>query len=163
MTDYQVSIQNRIYKVSIENDQLLVDGQEVAIDLETIDQKGLHILRKPNQNTDTILEAGQSGHYQIQIDGKHLSAQVRSGSTPQNSGQIKKSGNIHSPMPGMVVDILVKIGDRVKKGQTILIQEAMKMQMKLKAPESGIIQSISAIAGERVDKGTLLISLVPGT
>ena len=66
-------------------------------------------------------------------------------------------------MPGMVVDILVKIGDRVKKGQTILIQEAMKMQMKLKAPESGIIQSISAIAGERVDKGTLLISLVPGT
>ncbi len=159
MTDYKVNVQNRTYQVTIEEDQLIVDGEKVSFDLESLDQKGLHILRKPNQNTEAIMEAGKNGHYQIQIGGKHLSAQVISGTAPSSSSTQPEEGTIHSPMPGLIVDVLVKIGDHVKKGQTILIQEAMKMQMKLKAPESGIIRAISTSAGERVDKGVLLVSL----
>lgn len=161
MANYKVNIMNRIYEVTIDDDKLIVDGQAVSYDLESFNPKGLHIIRTPNQNTEAILEPGQSGEYQIQIDGMHLNAQVVSGSGEFEEKETSGKGSIHSPMPGLIVDILVNIGDRVKKGQTILIQEAMKMQMKLKAPESGIIKSISTTAGERVEKGVLLISLAP--
>ncbi len=66
---------------------------------------------------------------------------------------------ILSFIPGTIVEIYVKEGQRVKKGELLLILDAMKMQNKLKCPKDGVIKSIPAKAGGRVSKGTLLIEL----
>jgi len=64
-------------------------------------------------------------------------------------------------MPGLIIDILVKPGDIVKTGDTLLIQEAMKMQMKLKTPCNGIVTDISTSSGAQIEKGVLLVSIDP--
>ena len=64
-----------------------------------------------------------------------------------------------SPMPGLIIDILVKEGDYVQEGDTLIIQEAMKMQMKIRTPCSGTIRKINTKPGNQVDKGVLLISI----
>ena len=161
MADYRVTIANRTYDVSIENDQLVVNGDRISYDMDSINEKGMHVLRQPNKNTEAILEANQKGIYDIQIEGNHLSAEVLTGFNSSRRKKGQDTGNVLSPMPGLIIDVLVKIGDRVKKGQTLLIQEAMKMQMKLRAPSSGVVKFISTSPGTQVEKGILRISLTP--
>ena len=69
----------------------------------------------------------------------------------------KKVNDIKAPMPGMVLNILVKEGDQVKKGDALLVLEAMKMENILKSPTDGTIKKIAAIKGNAVEKNQLLI------
>jgi biotin carboxyl carrier protein len=66
---------------------------------------------------------------------------------------------IFSFIPGTVLDILVKEGQPVSKGDDLMILDAMKMQNKLKSPADGKIRNIPAKKGDKVSKGTLLIEL----
>lgn len=159
MADYRVTIANRTYDVSIQDDQLIVNGDRISYYMDSLKDTGLHILRQPNKNTEAYVEPNQQGSYDVQIEGNHLSAEVLSGFHSTSKRPKQDNSSILSPMPGMVIDIMVKIGDRVKEGQTLLIQEAMKMQMKLRAPSSGIVKFIATTPGTQVEKGALLISL----
>ena len=69
----------------------------------------------------------------------------------------KKVNDIKAPMPGMVLNILVQEGDTVKKGDALLVLEAMKMENILKSPTDGVIKKIAAIKGSAVEKNQLLI------
>ena len=67
-----------------------------------------------------------------------------------------KSG-VKSPLPGVILDIKVKEGDEVKKGQTIIILEAMKMENSINADKDGKVTAINVSKGESVLEGTDLI------
>lgn len=71
----------------------------------------------------------------------------------------KKTESIKAPMPGLVLNILVSEGQAVKKGDTILILEAMKMENALKAPHDGVVKKIAVSKGAAVEKNQLLIEL----
>jgi biotin carboxyl carrier protein len=67
-----------------------------------------------------------------------------------------KSG-VKSPLPGVILDIKVNVGDAVKKGQTIIILEAMKMENSINADKDGKIAAINVSKGESVLEGTDLV------
>ena len=67
-----------------------------------------------------------------------------------------KSG-VKSPLPGVILDIKVKEGDEVKKGQTIVILEAMKMENSINADRDGKVTAINVSKGESVLEGTDLV------
>jgi biotin carboxyl carrier protein len=71
----------------------------------------------------------------------------------------KKLNAIHAPMPGIIIDLEVKQGDKVKEGDSILILEAMKMENSIKCPKDGIVKSVHTQKGDAVEKGRLLIEL----
>ena len=66
-------------------------------------------------------------------------------------------GGVKSPLPGVILDIKVKEGDEVKKGQTVIILEAMKMENSINADRDGKIASIKVSKGESVLEGTDLV------
>ena len=68
---------------------------------------------------------------------------------------------VEAPMPGTVLEVLVKNGDIVEEGQDLLIVEAMKMEHRLKAPFAGLIQGLETEAGNRVDAGVALLEILP--
>ncbi|HRH37489.1 MAG TPA: acetyl-CoA carboxylase biotin carboxyl carrier protein subunit [Flavobacteriales bacterium] len=72
----------------------------------------------------------------------------------------KKVSEIKAPMPGLVLNILVKAGDVVKKNDPVLVLEAMKMENVIKAPGDGTVKAVAAEKGKAVEKGQLLISFV---
>lgn len=74
---------------------------------------------------------------------------------------IKKINEIKAPMPGMVLSILINEGDVVKKGDSLLVLEAMKMENIIKSPADGTIKKINAITGIAVEKNQLLIQFLP--
>ncbi len=69
------------------------------------------------------------------------------------------SGGLKSPMPGKIFKVLKKIGDKVEKGETILILEAMKMEHSIRADVNGVIKKISFKEGELVQGGVILVEL----
>lgn len=70
----------------------------------------------------------------------------------------RKAGDLKAPMPGLVLNVLVKPGDTVKKNDPVLVLEAMKMENVIKAPGDGVVKAIAAEKGRPVEKGQLLIA-----
>lgn len=69
----------------------------------------------------------------------------------------KGTGNIKSPLPGVILDIYVREGDMVKIGQKLLMLEAMKMENTINADKEGKVTSIKAGKGDSVMEGDILI------
>lgn len=68
-------------------------------------------------------------------------------------------GGLSSPMPGKVIQVLVKQGDPVKKGDLLMVLEAMKMEHKVLAPQDGAVGKIHFQAGERVGQDVALMEI----
>ena len=66
---------------------------------------------------------------------------------------------IKAPLPGVILDIKVKVGDAVSKGQTIAILEAMKMENNINADREGTVVSINVEKGQSIAEGTDIITL----
>lgn len=72
-------------------------------------------------------------------------------------GSAKKVNDIKAPMPGLILEINVKVGQEIVENDQILILEAMKMENVITAPRDGVIKSISVTKGDAVEKNQLLI------
>ena len=66
---------------------------------------------------------------------------------------------VSSPLPGVILEVYVKVGDEVKRGQKVMVIEAMKMETPVKAPKDGTIATIDVAKGEAVDSGKVLVTL----
>ena len=71
--------------------------------------------------------------------------------------QLKTVNEIKAPMPGLILEIAVKVGQEVQENELLLILEAMKMENSFQSPRAGIIKNIAVSKGDAVDKGQLLI------
>lgn len=68
-------------------------------------------------------------------------------------------GGIRTPMPSLVVDVKVDSGDRVSKGQAIVVLESMKTETVLRAESTGTVRSVGCHKGEMVEEGKLLVEI----
>jgi 3-methylcrotonyl-CoA carboxylase alpha subunit len=69
------------------------------------------------------------------------------------------SGSLEAPMPGKVIAIKAAAGQAVKKGDELLVVEAMKMENALRAPRDGVVKSFLAKVGDMVNPGAVLVEL----
>jgi 3-methylcrotonyl-CoA carboxylase alpha subunit len=70
-----------------------------------------------------------------------------------------RGGSLTAPMPGRIVQVMSRAGDAVKKGQALVILEAMKMEHTITAPADGVVKEIHFAAGEQVLEGSELVTL----
>lgn len=70
----------------------------------------------------------------------------------------RKVSELKAPMPGLVLNVLVKPGDAVKKNDPVLVLEAMKMENVIKAPGDAVVAAVPAEKGKAVEKGQLLVT-----
>ena len=103
----------------------------------------------------------------ITVNGTSYDVQVEelsAGAAPAPAAPAKAaapaSGEpVKSPMPGVILDIKVSEGQTVKKGDCVVILEAMKMENEIFAPTDGKIAAISVSKGQNVDSGTVLMTI----
>jgi biotin carboxyl carrier protein len=132
-----------------------VDGKFFAVDVEAV-ALGSFVLR----NGDAV----RTFHCVREGDTIHLfwDAVVYRLVEPaegRRASQRQQSGGLEAPMPGKVIKLSVAVGDRVKKGQEILVVEAMKMENAIRAPHDGRIARLAAKVGDMVSPGTVLVEL----
>ncbi|MDP4913242.1 MAG: acetyl-CoA carboxylase biotin carboxyl carrier protein subunit [Saprospiraceae bacterium] len=102
--------------------------------------------------------------YHIQIDGRAYQVQISDAVDQQilkmnlkskKSNQLKE---LRAPMPGLVRQVNVNVGDQVDSGDSLFILEAMKMENVLKSPVNGIVSELFVKPGESVEKNQILLS-----
>jgi acetyl/propionyl-CoA carboxylase alpha subunit len=103
-----------------------------------------------------ILKSG-SQHW-VHVHGRLyvIEEEGRSGTKATNS---KNPKIISAPMPGKIIKMTLKAGDAVKKGEVVVVMEAMKMEYSLKAEIDGTIQTLHCAPGEQVALGKVLVNL----
>ncbi|SFC74205.1 pyruvate carboxylase [Bacillus sp. UNCCL81] len=84
---------------------------------------------------------------------------IKSTVVQKRKGDTSNPNHINATMPGTVLNVLVKKGDVVEKGQTLAITEAMKMETTVQSPFTGVIRDILITSGESISTGDLLIEL----
>ena len=160
MSTYFVSIGEREYNVKVTGSQVLLNDEPVDLDLVSLNRNGLHLVCEGNQSREVYLGAQSSGVYEVISGGRRVIAKVDHAHRRSRSDtQEQNVGHIFAPMPGIVVELLVDVGDCVTEGQVLAVQEAMKMQMQLKSPFTGTVEHIAVGVGAPVGKGALILRL----
>jgi biotin carboxyl carrier protein len=121
---------------------LLVDGLSLDVD----------VMYNGYDSNQTVFMMGQE--IPVEIENYNL-AQLRKTAGMSSGPKVEKT--IKAPMPGLMLEIKVEVGETVAKGQPLLIIEAMKMENVIKASSGGIVKEISIAPGESVDKGQKLL------
>lgn len=93
----------------------------------------------------------------VTVNGRTSLLTKQSGSRRSGGGHHHAAGELTAPMPGQVRAVNVSEGEAVTKGQTLMVLEAMKMEIKIQAPSDGVISSISVKVGETVEREQTLI------
>ncbi|MDX1278467.1 acetyl-CoA carboxylase biotin carboxyl carrier protein subunit [Oceanihabitans sediminis] len=154
------------YKVSVNNAEALeISSEEVSkLDAIKIAASKFHILQDNISYKAEITEANFNNKtYQVKVNNNTYNVAIFNELDSLikemgfEIGTAKKVNEIKAPMPGLILEINVKVGQEVKEDDALLILEAMKMENVLSSPRDGIIKSISVSKNDTVDKGELLI------
>ena len=95
----------------------------------------------------------------LNIDGTHYRTNLISKFENRKKYTVPDAKKIISIIPGTVMKVFVKEGQKVKRGDNVMILEAMKMQNRIKSPRPGVIKIIKVKAGEKIAKGILMMEL----
>ncbi len=162
---YVTTIDERQYTIEINRDgEVTIDGAVYPIDLRAIDEATFSLLI--NHASHEALVEADNGEIQVLLRGRLYVARVED----ERASRLGQSGaglhggsgevTIKSPMPGLIVSIAVAEGQTVKKGQTVIVLESMKMENELKAPRDGTITSIKVTPRQSVEQHQPLVVLM---
>ena len=132
-----------------------------------------------DKSVDVEILGAQDGKLNLLIDGERVTAYVSSdnakrwvtingrtvlltkqtGSRKSGGGHHPAAGELTAPMPGQVRAVNVSEGDTVSKGQTLMVLEAMKMEIRIQAPSDGTVKKLFVRQGETVEREQLLIEI----
>ncbi len=124
---------------------LIQNHQSYNIEVVNIDLPGKTVLLSVN---DKEFEVVLQDKMDLLLEKMGISAEVN-----------QKVNDIKAPMPGLVLEVKVKVGDRVEKGDAVLVLEAMKMENVLKSSGEGIVESIEVKTGDAVEKNQILLKM----
>lgn len=142
----------------------LTEEQINSFDVASLDNEHFHIIQDNQSYRANITDCDfQNRAYEITINNTVYKVKIENELDQLikemgfEVGKAKQINAIKAPMPGLILDIAISIGQEVNEGDNLLILEAMKMENSFYSPRHGIIKSIAVEKGQAVDKGQLLI------
>lgn len=140
--EFQVELRNKIHNVTYE----LFDSNEILLNINGF----IH---------SAIVSSNTTSH-SVCVNGRNFKIEKKSASQILGTKNFKQQKqDVKTSMPGKIIKVMVKEGDSVDEGQSVLILEAMKMQNEIKSPQSGQIIRIVPQAGESVEAGAVLFTV----
>ena len=139
--------------------RVTIDGRAHTVRAERLADGGLRLITDAGQVI--AYAAAQGERRYVQVAGEAHTFTLRDERTRRRGGAAAGSaaGRITAQMPGQVRQVLAAAGDVVQRGQTLLILEAMKMELKVTAPADGTIQRVAVREGDVVARDQVLAEL----
>ena len=154
------------FQIDQQKDQILIDGEQFPLDLSKINETEQHVLLngksyqvqlvKVDKEKKTVSLKVNNNLYDVQVKDNLDLLLEQLGMEAHDAGGEKE---VKAPMPGLILDVLVENGQEVKKGDQLIILEAMKMENVIKCPADGIVADLNVSKGDSVEKGKILLSL----
>ncbi|HET6761957.1 MAG TPA: biotin/lipoyl-containing protein [Gemmatimonadaceae bacterium] len=164
---YVVLLNDQRKAVSLEPDVVRYEAEPPEhAELSDVEGSPVRMVRIDTHIYRVVVQKRQGrGRYTLWVDGYRFEAEALDERTRAirdlSAASAGPSGPapILAPMPGLVVRVSVKAGDRVEAGQGLVVMEAMKMENELRATAAGIVRSVEVSPGTAVEKGALLVAL----
>jgi biotin carboxyl carrier protein len=160
---YEIRIAGKTRTVELHRDanrwQIALDG--AAIDADAIEiAPGIFSVLFNGESHEVRIAPNPDGSLTIQDGPNEFKAEVADPRSwrgrKQGAAELEGRQKIVAPMPGKVIRLLVKPGDKVEAGQGLLVVEAMKMQNEVKSPKTGTVEKLLAREGQPVNAGDIL-------
>lgn len=135
------------------------DEMELSVDGAEVVQLADRLMVRTPEGTYSAVAVTQGDAVLVSYKGRQYRVE-RQGARARSGGGMG-SGDLRSPMPGQIVDIRVEVGASVRKGETLLVLEAMKTQQPIVAPFDGKVTTISVQKGDQVADGITLAIVTP--
>ena len=163
----EININNRTAEVELlqrEGTQVKVsvDGEVYDLDLAKVGDGIYSALLNGKSYNIEMVNTQSKRHYTVNTfynsyDVEVIDPQARYLKNRSGAGQEASGDSIVSPMPGKVMKIMVKEGDEVEAGQTVMTISAMKMESEFKAPRNAIVKKINVAEGDVVDGNQVMM------
>jgi biotin carboxyl carrier protein len=166
---YQATIGERVLRVQVRRngDAAFVrvdDGEEVQVDLRLL-HGALHTLKLADEQTELLASIGRDADVRLAIDGLEYAVEVVDEARARLASVAGARSGSHtrlelkSPMPGLLVKVLCRVGDEIGPGQPLVVLQAMKMENELALPRAGKVSAVRVAAGQTVEQGQVLVVL----
>lgn len=161
ITKYNTVVNGQSYEIEIyKGGVLYVNGEERSVDLHNLSPSVYSIITN-HKSVLAIIGEESGARIDVQLNGRLYTTEVydeRSVLMGQRKGGHRNtSGEVNSPMPGLIVNVPVVIDQEVSIGDTLVVLESMKMQNELKSPINGVVSAVHCASGDSVEKGALLV------
>jgi biotin carboxyl carrier protein len=137
--------------------RLILGGETVEVEILGMHAGQLN-LRIDGERVTAYISSDNAKRW-VTINGRTVFLTKRSGSRKSGHGHHHTAGELTAPMPGQVRAVNISEGDTVVKGQTLMILEAMKMEIRIQASADGVVSSISVKVGQTVEREQALITV----
>ncbi len=161
MISSRVTVLGEAREVALDGRALTIDGRAAEADVECLGEARYSVVIDGAQHTVHVSSRGD-GDYEATVNGARIPIHWPDARRlPKDRGSAAATGSqdIRVPMPGRVLAVHVKEGDRVERGQGLLVVEAMKMQNVLRAPRDGVVTSLRMASGDTVGAGATLATI----
>jgi biotin carboxyl carrier protein len=127
----------------------------------------LEILQAKNGKLDLLVDSkhviayvsSDNARRWVTVSGQTFVLTKSSGARSRGHGHHHAAGELTAPMPGQVRTVNVSEGQAVIKGQTLLVLEAMKMEIRIHAPQDGVVKKLFVSQGQTVEREQILIDI----
>jgi biotin carboxyl carrier protein len=165
---YIATVDGRDFTIDVDRaGEAVVDGAALSVDLQPIDGQQLYSVLVDRASFDLHVER-RAGVYYILIEGDRYAVDVEDARLKQLKAMGRQEHAVHgsatvaAPMPGLVVRVMVAVGDTVAENQGVAILEAMKMENEIRSPRAGVVKTVQAVAGNTVNQGDALLVVGDG-
>lgn len=154
MREYVMAVGGKEFRAGIK--ELTADYALVQVD----DKEYKVVLKQLGSGQSVFSSLASSAPAAVSIAAPARDAAPVVTPPPQSAaGGQEGSSAIPAPLPGLVLDVLVKEGDAVKSGQSLLVMEAMKMENQIQAPFDGTVKRVFVQKGANISEGDKLIEI----
>ncbi len=137
--------------------QVLVDGSDRAWTVLAVGDNEYEVT--DGERRLRVFVTGPPDAREVFIDGRVYCFQVTAASERRQKGGSSHVDSLAAPMPATVVKVLVEPGRQVRRGDTLIKLEAMKMELPVRAPHDGVVKAVRCREGELVQAGVRLLDL----
>jgi biotin carboxyl carrier protein len=142
-----------------------IDDKEYELDVEKVEEGGYSVIYEGKSVNMDLMEEDAANKYHVNTGNENFDVEIIDAASKYRTttgGELEGGDNfISSPMPGKVAKILVEEGDKVEKGDTVIIISAMKMESEYKSMFAGVIKKIFVNEGDTTEAHASLIEITP--
>ncbi len=149
--NYVATVGSKKYLVEI----VRINNQSKRMDIRITDLETSISIRE--SVTESAYVSSDMAKRWVTVNGQTLMLKKTSGA--KQGVRHDHAGGLIAPMPGQIRSVAVSVGDAVKKGQTLLTMEAMKMEIRIQALKDGVVKSVSVVQGQTVEREQILVEV----
>lgn len=161
----QATINHNTYEIDEKAGTFLLDDKAFTWDLQQIDERHFHILKNRQSFRVEVLASNLSTKtFTLKINGEihEVKLKDKTDLLLEKMGLSTAVSNVmqelKAPMPGLIYELKVNVGDTVQKGDVLLILVAMKMENAIKAAGEGVVKQINVNLNDSVEKNQVLMT-----